>query len=132
MYRPFAFAALSALALSAHAQPPGGMSDADMQNMMQGMQLMQECMAKVDMAELERLGEEGRKVEAEVNALCKAGKRDEAQDKAMAYGMKIAREPAMQTMAECGRKLQGMMPQMASSPYADLAENGGDRHVCDN
>lgn len=131
MIRPFIFAMLSAIALTVSAQPPSGVSDADMQNMMQGMQAMQECMAKVDMAAMERLGEEGKQVEAEVNALCADGQRDAAQDKAMAFGMKIAKDPAMKTMAECSRKMQGMLPQMAQTPYADLAEDESNRHVCD-
>lgn len=131
MNRLFAFAALSAIAVNVSALPPGGMSDADMQKMMQGMNAMQECMAKVDMAAMERIGEEGKKMEAEINALCKAGKRDEAQDKAMAFGMKIAKDPDMQAMGECSKKMQGTMPQMAQSPYADLAEDDTSRHVCD-
>lgn len=131
MNRLFAAAALATIALNASALPPGGMSDADMQKMMQGMNAMQDCMSKVDMAAMERLGEEGKKMEAEINALCKAGKRDAAQDKAMAFGMKIARDPDMQTMAECSKQMQGMMPPMAQSPYADLAEDGANRHVCD-
>lgn len=131
MNRLFAFAALSAIAVNASAQPPGGMSDADMQHMMQGMNAMQDCMARVDMAAMERLGEEGKQVETEVKSLCAAGKRDEAQDKAMAFGVKIAKDPDMRAMGECSRKMQGMMPQMAQSPYADLAEDDGSRHVCD-
>lgn len=131
MNRLFAFAALSAIAVNVSALPPGGMSDADMQKMMQGMNAMQECMSKVDMTAMERIGEEGKRMEAEINALCKAGKRDEAQDKAMAFGMKIAKDPDMQAMGECSKKMQGMMPQMAQSPYADLAEDDANRHVCD-
>lgn len=131
MNRVFAIAALSTIALNAAALPPGGMSDADMQKMMQGMNAMQECMAKVDMAAMERLGEEGKKMEAEINTLCKSGKRDAAQDKAMVFGMKIAKDPNMKIMAECGKQMQGMMPPMAQPPYADLAEDGADRHVCD-
>ena len=131
MNRLFAIAALAAIAHNASALPPGGMNDADMQRMMQGMNAMQECMARVDMAAMERLGEEGKRMEAEISALCQAGKRDVAQDKAMAFGMKIAKDPDMQVMAECSKQMQGMLPPMASSSYADLAADAGNRHVCD-
>lgn len=131
MHRFIAFATLIPIALNVLAQPPAGMSEADMQQMMQGMQAMQECMAKVDMAAMERLGEEGKQLEAEVKSLCAAGKRDAAQDKAMAFAMKAAKDPSMQAMGECGRKMQGVMPPMGQAPYADLAEEDSKRHVCD-
>ncbi len=127
MHRYVAFAVLCLLAASAHAQNPSGMSQADMQRMMQGMQAMQSCMARVDMEAMERLGQEGEKVQAEVESLCKSGKRDAAQQRAMAFGMKAAKDPNMKIMAECGKQMQGMMPPM---PYTDV-EAQKNRHVCD-
>ena len=59
MRRLIHLAVLLFLVSSVHAQSPGGMSEADMQRMMQGMQAMQQCMARVDMAAMERLGQEG-------------------------------------------------------------------------
>jgi predicted lipoprotein len=128
--RTLAFiATLSLLAASVHAQqPPAGMNQADMQRMMQGMQAMQQCMAKIDMEKMERLGQEGEKVQAEVESLCKAGKRGAAQERAMEFGMRVAKDPDMQAMRECSKPMQGMMPQ--PMPYAGVAENEN-RHVCD-
>jgi hypothetical protein len=127
MNRLIALAAFAAFATHLQAAPPAGMSEADMQRMMQGMQAMQACMARVDMAAMERLGEEGRQVEKEVQALCRDGKRDAAQSRAMAFGIKAAKDPAMQQMGACSEQAQGMMPPM---PYADMADNDG-RHICD-
>jgi hypothetical protein len=127
MRRLVHLAALILLAPSVQAQSPGGMSEADMQRMMQGMQAMQQCMARVDMAKMERLGQEGEKVQAEVQSLCKTGKRDAAQERAMAFGMKVASDPDMRTMQECSRQMQGMTPPM---PYTDI-EAQQNRHVCD-
>lgn len=131
MIRPVAFAALTALTLSAHAQLSVGMNEATMQQMMQGMQALQTCMENVDQAALERLGEQAEQVEAEVKTLCMQGKRDAAQARAVAYGMQVAKEPAVQAMAECGKEMQGMMPQMQSLPYADIADDHAAGHVCD-
>lgn len=129
MHRLVALALLSFFATVANAQqPPAGMSQADMQRMMQGMQAMQQCMAKIDMDKMERLGQEGEKVQAEVESLCKAGKRDAAQARAMEFGMRVAKDPDMQTMRECSKPMQGMLPQQM--PYAGVAENEN-RHVCD-
>ena len=123
-------ATISLLTSTALAQqPPAGMSQADMQRMMQGMQAMQQCMAKVDTAKMERLGQEGEKVQAEVESLCKAGKRDAAQARAMEFGMRVAKDPDMQAMQECSKPMQGMMPQQMM-PYTDI-EQDKNRHVCD-
>ncbi len=130
MRRLVHIAALTLLAATAHAQNPVGMSQADMHRMMQGMQAMQQCMAKVDTAKMERLGQEGEKVQAEVESLCKAGKRDAAQARAMEFGMRVAKDPDMQTMRECSKPMQGMMPQQMM-PYTDI-EQDKNRHVCDN
>ena len=70
------------------------MSQKDMEQLQRNMQQMdmgkmQEamaCMKGIDRSSLEGLEEEGKKMEAEVAALCRNGKRDEAEDKAMEYG----------------------------------------------
>ncbi|MFN2309340.1 MAG: hypothetical protein ABR553_06330 [Gammaproteobacteria bacterium] len=127
MPRSLTASLLLMMSLSATAQPP-----ADSQRMLQGMQAMQDCMARIDLAAMQRLGEEGRQVEAEVKALCAAGQRDAAQTQAITFGMKIAQDSSMKTLAECGKQMQGMLPPMNQTPYADLGEGGTDRHVCDN
>lgn len=130
MIRLKTFTLLSVFALAAQAQNPAGMSDADMEKMMQGMEPMHECMAKLDQAALEQFGKEGEQMNAEVKALCTEGKRDEAQAKALEYGKKIANDPTMKAMAECGKQMQSAMPQMQSSA-APTPEELQNRHVCD-
>ena len=122
-------AVLFGVTQTAAAQYPAGMSEADMQKMMQGVQEMQACMEKVDQDAMEKLGEESKQIEAEVKSLCAAGKRDAAQESAMAFGMKMAKDPAMKTMAECSKKMAGLAPKM---PYADAEMDYSKRHVCDN
>lgn len=131
MKRLSAFVVFATLSLNAAAQNPAGMSDADMEKMMQGMQEMQSCMENIDQAAMERMGKEAEALNEEVKALCAAGKRDEAQSEAMAYGMKMAKDPNMKAMAECGKKMQGAMPQMQNVPGAPTEEELKNRHVCD-
>lgn len=119
---------LSITALAAQAQNPAATNDATMQNMMQGVQEMMACMGNIDQSEMERLGKEGEQLYAVVKALCDEGKRGEAQSTAMEYGMKIAKDPTVQVMAECGKKAQGMMPQSMRAPTPEELQ---DRHVCD-
>jgi hypothetical protein len=131
MIRFTTFTLLSSIAAAAQAQYPGGMSDADMQKMMQGMQEMQACMADIDQAAMERMGKEAEQMHAEVKALCADGKRDAAQARAVDFGMKAAKDPAMKAMAECGKKMQGVMPQMQQATAAPTVEELQNRHVCD-
>lgn len=131
MFRIVVAAALGMLVHNASAQNPAGMSDADMEKMMQGMQEMQSCMENIDQAAMERMGKEAEALNEEVKTLCAAGKRDEAQSRAMAYGMKMAKDPHMKAMAECGKKMQGVMPQMQNVPGAPTEEELKNRHVCD-
>lgn len=130
MTRLTTFTLLALATVAAQAQNPAGMSDADMEKMMQGMQAMHECMANLDQGALEQFGKDGEQMNAEVKALCAEGKRDEAQEKAMTYGMKVANDPTMKAMAECGKQMQNAMPQMQQSA-APTPEELQNRHVCD-
>lgn len=117
---------LTATALAQNAQD---MSGQDMQSMMQKMQEMQSCMATIDQAELKAIEQRSEKLDAEINALCSAGKRDEAQDKVMAFGKEVAESPAMQTLKKCTEGLQDMVPEVG---VGDILEEYKDKHVCDS
>ena len=106
----------------------------EMQRNMQQMDMgkMQEamaCMKDIDRSALEGLEEEGKKIEAELGALCKSGNRDEAQDKAMAYGKEMMSRPEIKKMRECSKLAAGMLPKM---PFEDFEEKTKNQHVCDD
>ncbi len=113
------------LTASAGAQAP---SEAQMQQMMQQAQAMQDCMANVDPRAMEALQADGEKMETELRALCAAGKRDEAQRRAVELGRKMAGSPALKEMAKCGDLAKGMLPPMAARA---AGEGAGAGHVCD-
>jgi hypothetical protein len=117
---------LLAMASPVFAQAPP--SEADMQRMMQGMQEMQRCMAQIDKVGLERLEKRANQIESELDALCAGGKRDEAQKKAMAYGIEFADDPTLKTLLACTEKIQGMIPPM---PFLGLSDEDANSHVCD-
>jgi len=96
---------------------------------MEKMQEAMACMKNIDRSALEGLKEEGQKMEAEVGALCKSGKRDEAQDKAMAYGKEMMNRPELIKMQGCSKMMAGMMPEM---PFEHIEEETKNSHVCDN
>jgi len=106
----------------------------EMQRQMQQMDMgkMQEamaCMKDIDQSALKVLDAEGQKMKSEVEGLCKSGKRDAAQDKAMEYAKDMMSRPEMKKMRECGKMMAGMMPKM---PFENLQEEGKNRHVCDD
>lgn len=123
-------ALLLILPVIASAQNYQNMSEADMQKMMQQMQQAQACMAGVDQAELKKFEQRANQMEASVNALCASGKRDEAQQEAIAFGSEVASTPTLQKMQECSKMMEGAMPGMPT-PH-DYADSEGDnKHICD-
>ena len=112
------------------AQAGAGMSEEQMQQMMQAAEKMQECFAKMDQSAMQSLTAKGEKMQAEVKALCATGKRDEAQSKAIEYGKEIANSKEMQEMKKCTEMAGDMMQHMPMSPGAD-GDFSGMGHVCD-
>jgi hypothetical protein len=116
------------LPATALAQNYPAMNEADMQKMMQQMEKMQSCMEKIDQGKLEALGVRSEQMEAEINALCARGKRDEAQQKAMAYGKEITNDAVMKAMMKCTEGMQAMMPELS---FTGVDEDSTGLHVCD-
>ncbi len=119
------------LPISVFAETMGGMSQEQMQQMMQQAQGMQTCMQHIDQAEMQAFEQRAEQMQAETQALCESGKREEAMQKAMAFGKEISNSNAMQAMKKCGEGMQAMMPKIAT-----VARNGGHeksgRHICDD
>jgi len=109
------------------AQQPS-MNEQDMQKMMEQAQKMQACMQGLDQNELQRLEQSSHQMEAEIKALCADGKRQEAENKAIAYGMEIAKDPTVKTMRQCGEMMKGVMPQI---PFVNQDATSSSKHICD-
>ena len=109
-----------------------GLSEEQMQQMMQQAGAMQECFKNVDQSALQGLEAKGRKMESEIEALCAAGKRDAAMRAAMQYSQEIQSDPQLQEMRKCSELMQGMAANMPI-PYAPTIPDvkDKDRHLCD-
>lgn len=119
------------LLLTCNAQAGGGrMTEEQMQQMMENAQKMQECMASIDQSAMNRLQEKGRKMQAEIKALCAAGKRKEAEKAAIAHGKEVSASKEMKEMQKCGEMAKGMTQQMPMVQEQLRAEKG--RHICDD
>ena len=118
------------LPVTAIAQNYPGMSGGDTQDMMLQMQKMQTCMQGVDQSRLQEFEQQANIIEAEVKSLCASGKRDDAQQKAIAFAQEVTGNPDIRKMTECGKMMNNVMPSM---PFVDQA-NEMDKsagHVCD-
>jgi hypothetical protein len=102
-----------------------------MQQMMQGMTAMKNCMANIDQSEMQKYQAKAMAIQDELKALCDSGNRDEAMSKAMKFGKESMENPALQVMQKCGQGMQGMMPQI---PSQTTPGNSNDKpsHVCDS
>jgi len=108
------------------AQDITQMDQNQMQAMMQEMQKMQACMSKIDFSEFESLQTEATIIETELKKLCQAGKRDQAQNKAVAYAHKVMKMPALIQMQECSKN--SAMAELMKINIDDFQT----RHVCDD
>lgn len=106
------------------------MTEAQMQQMMQQAQSMQNCMAKIDQAEMEAFQQKAETMDAEVKALCAEGKRDEAMARAMTFGKETAQSTIMQDMKKCGEGMKNLMPNLPKTAQV-TDHNGKSRHICD-
>ena len=118
---------LAAGTLPCAATPP--LDEAQMRTLMEQAQQMQECMGRLDQAATTTLQQTGEQVAAQIDSLCKAGRREEAQAAALAFGRDLATSPALAQMRECGAALLALLPAFAALG-ADAA-GAGSIQVCD-
>ncbi len=104
--------------------------EAQMKLMVDQAAKMQTCMAEIDMGRIEAMSKESEALMDDVKALCRSGKREQAQSQAIAYGRRVAASPELKKLAECSADMRGLLPQMARLSQ-QAAEVGADAHVCD-
>ena len=109
------------------AQSNEGMSK-DMTEMLLQAQKAQACMEKIDKSQMDKFEQEGNKMEAEIESLCNSGKRDEAQQKAMAFSRKMMDSETMKEVRKCTELMRGMLPEM---PFDNMEEKMANTNICD-
>lgn len=107
------------------------MDKAQMQQVMQQMKAMQNCVKNIDKADMQAFQAQAKQMSAEVKSLCAAGKREEAMARAMEFGNDASANKAMQQMKQCGEGVTEAMPLL---PDVTPGQNqpGSPRHVCDH
>lgn len=120
---------LMAFAFTSIAEPQmQGMDPAQLQKLMTD---MQGCLQKINMEDMEKLKVRGQAMEQEIKSLCKAGKRDEAMSKTMAFSKEMMNEPGLVQMKKCSDQARSVMPNMKEFDKFS-ADKFKDTHVCES
>jgi len=101
------------------------MNGQNMELMMQDMQKMQSCMAKVNFDSLAGLQEKAFSVQKEIEQMCKQGQRDKAQQTAISFSNEVMAFPAVVQLKACSKGTS--MESMMEMSKQDFEKN----HVCD-
>jgi hypothetical protein len=120
------------LPLAASAQQPAGLNQDQMAKLMQQAQTMQSCMQNIDQAAMQAFEEHAHKMGAEMKALCAAGQRDAAMEKAIEFGKETAANPALAQMQKCGEGMRQTMPSFMPETSKSKNDASSKRHPCDN
>lgn len=83
---------------------------------------IESCMAELDASATQALRARSERMTVEIERLCKAGKRDEAQAKALAFGREMADSPAMANLQECSGPLGALLPVALANLRGDAAD----------
>lgn len=121
-------AMLLGCSVSAQAQFQGMDAD-ELSRMMAGAGEIMACFGRLDQDRMEVLGARAERVNAELEKLCDAGQRDQAQRQAKQYLDEFMDEPEYAQLMECGEVAERMFPDLVDMGALDL-ENGA--HVCDS
>lgn len=119
--------ALLLLTGSAQAQMPQKLNEAQMQELMEKMGKMQQCMENIQQTEMKAFEKRARDMETQLKQLCARNERQKAQSVAMKFGMEMSQSPLMLKMRECRRHMPAMMEMPEFIDHEKM-----DKNVCDS
>ncbi len=95
---------------------------------------MHNCFAKAGgMETMNNLKEKTDAAMVKIKKLCAGGKRDEAEQYAVAFGMEINKNDDMKAIRECGKQVEGMMKTLpANLLHYSKPEDSKTSHICDD
>ncbi len=102
------------------------------EQMMRNMMLMQRCLSEnVDMRSLAEMGAHSEKMTQQIKQLCASGKRQHAQDSALAYAKDMQNNPNVQAMQKCAADIDNSLPSAQVLQKSFTIEHLKENHVCD-
>ena len=118
------------MSLTVFAQDRYGMNDPETQKMLEEMQKYQVCITNIDQSLFGDIEQRQMQFEKEVRALCANGKRNEAQEQAVRFGMEMTSHPAIKQIRECNELVKSEMAK-EDLPDMEFDFEETDMHVCD-
>lgn len=115
------------LAWNVQAQIPNKLNEAQMQQLMEKMGKMQQCMENIQQTEMNAFEKRARDMEAQLKQLCAQNERQQAQTIAIKFGMEMSQSPLMQKMRECRQHMPALMEMPEFIDYEKT-----DQNVCDS
>lgn len=119
------------MAAAAENEAFKNMDKAQIEQVMQQMKTMQNCVKNIDKADMQAFQAQAKQMSAEVKSLCAAGKRDAAMARAMDFGKDVSANKAMQQMKQCSEGVKEAMPLLPDVAQGQN-QTGSPRHVCDH
>lgn len=102
------------------------------EQMMQGMLQMQRCIAEnVDASYLDSMAKNGEAITDKIEQLCHAGQRQQAQDLAMDYAIKMQKDSNFQAMQNCIARIGSALPGVQELQDSFNLDELNNNHVCD-
>lgn len=95
----------------------------DEQAIIQQMSAMENCMAQIDLKELETMEQQSEQMRTEINALCSQGKEDQAKILALQFSDEVMNSNTMKSMMHCASMVPGMEAQMQVPDLKSELEN---------
>lgn len=115
------------------AQNVNGVSNEQMQMVLQQAQGIQSCIKEMDKNGFSALNEEGKLVQKDIKALCKAGDREQAQYEAVQFAQKVKQSSAYQAMQQCASPMiTGIANGLLQAAQSTDASGKPQVHVCDH
>jgi len=106
------------------AQDMPQINESQMQGMMAGLQEMQICMSKIDMASLQAIQTEAINTEKDIRRMCKDRQRDKAQKVAITFMKRFNHTQAISQMKACAKL-------SALGEILNLDEEKSIKNICD-
>ena len=126
------FCVLAAASSFTYADDQQKMMQDMMNNAMQGMMQVQHCLTESTNPQfLEEISKNSEKISNELERLCQAGQRQEAQDTAIAYSKKMLKDPEFQAMQKCFAQIDSNLLGVADMQEAFNLESLNKKNICD-
>ena len=93
---------------------------------MQSMQKAMSCIEAIDQSLFRELEQQSKQKETEIEALCKGGNRDEAQQQAKEHFKEMMNNVVIKKLIECRKLAEEMIPSL---PFENMQEKSKNQHV---